>query len=113
MEINLYSEEDIVILELVGKILPGPDVGELDQMLYSLLCDEQKKVIIDMGKSAWLSSSAIGILVHHWKKFKQVGGNLRLANLSKKIQELVAISGLAKVLEIYDNLGAALDSFKN
>ena len=112
MEINSYSMGDIVVLELGGKILPGSDVGELDETLYALLNEEQKKVIIDLGKSAWLSSSAIGILVHHWKKFKQAGGNLRLANLGKKIQELVAISGLAKVFDTYDTIEAALDSFK-
>lgn len=112
MEINSYSMGEVVVLELIGKILPGQDVGELDEILYSLLNEEQTKVIIDLGKGAWLSSSAIGILVHHWKKFKQFGGNLRLANLSKKIQELVEISGLSKILDIYDNLDEAIDSFK-
>jgi len=112
MEMKSYNEGDVVVLELAGKILPGADVGELDEVLYSLLGEEQKKVIIDLGKSAWLSSSAIGILVHHWKKFKQVGGNLRLANVGKKIQQLVEISGLTKVLDIYDSLETALESFK-
>lgn len=112
MEMKSYNMGDVVILELAGKILPGTDVGELDEVLYSLLGEEQKKVVIDLGKSAWLSSSAIGILVHHWKKFKQVGGNLRLANVGEKIQQLVEISGLTKVLDIYDSLETALESFK-
>jgi len=112
MKINSYTKEDVVVLEPVGKLMGGPDVGELDEKLYALLGKERKKAIIDLGKTAWISSSAIYVLLNHNIKFKEIGGNLKLANLTKKIQEIIAITKLALVFEVYDTLDAALDSFK-
>ena len=80
MEMKSYNKGDVVVVELAGKILPGSEVGELDEVLYSLLGDEQTKVIIDLGKSAWLSSSAIGILVQFsWEAVLAISG---IRNLS-------------------------------
>jgi len=112
MKINSYTKDDVVILEPAGKIIPGPDVGELDEKLYALLGKGQKKVIIDLGKTPWIGSSAISILLHHYTKFKEIGGNLKLANLTKKIQEIIVITKLTLVFDVYDSLEAALDSFK-
>jgi len=112
MKINSYTKDDVVILEPVGRLLPGPDVGELDEKLYSLLGKEQKKVVIDLGKTDRIGSSALSVLLHHCAKFKEIGGNLRLANLTKKIKEIIAITKLTLVFDVYDSLKEALDSFK-
>jgi len=112
MKINSYTKEDIIVLEPVGKLMGGPDVGELDEKLYALLGRGQKKVIIDLGRTDWMSSSGIAILIHHHTKFKEKGGSLKLANLTKKIQEIIAITKLTLVFEVHDTLEAALESFK-
>jgi anti-sigma B factor antagonist len=112
MKINSYTKDEVVVLEPAGKLMGGPDVGELDEKLYALLGKGQKKVILDLRKTAWISSSAIMILIHHYSKFKGIGGNLKLANLTRKIQEIIAITKLTLVFEVYDTLEAALDSFK-
>lgn len=112
MKINSYTKDDVVVLEPVGKLMGGEDVGELDEKLYALLGKRKKKVVLDLGKTAWIASSAISILIHHYAKFKEIGGNLKLANLTKKIQEIIVITKLTLVFEVYDTLEAALDSFK-
>lgn len=112
MKINSYTKGDVVVLEPAGKISPGPDIGELDEKLYSLLGKGQKKVIINFEKTPWIGSSAISVLLHHNCKFKDIGGNLKLANLTKKIQEIIVITKLALVFEVYDSVKEALDSFK-
>ena len=112
MKINSCTKGDVVVLEPTGKISPGPDVGELDEKLYAILGKGQKKVIINLEKTPWIGSSAISVLLHHNCKFKETGGNLKLANLTKKIQEIIVITKLVLVFEVYDSLQAALDSFK-
>ena len=112
MKINSYTKDDVVILEPRGKLIGGQDVGELDEKLYALLAKGQKKVIIDLGKTPWIYSSSICILIHHYIKFKEIGGSLKLANLTRKIQQIMAITKLILVFEVYDTLEAALDSFK-
>ena len=112
MKLNLYKREDIAVLEPVGKIMAGRDVAQLDEKLYALLGKDQKKVIIDLGKTIWVSSSTISTLLNHKIKLKERGGNLKLANLTNKIQEIVSITRLVSFFEVYDTLNAALDSFK-
>ena len=112
MKINSYAKEDVTVLEPVGKLMGGPDVGELDEKLYALLGRGQKKVIIDLSKTAWISSSAISILIHHHTKFGEIGGKLKLANLTKKVQEIIVIAKLTLVFDVYDTLEEALESFQ-
>ena len=70
-------------------------------------------MIIDFRKTIWFGSSGITILLHHNCKFKEIGGYLKLANLTKKIQQIIAITKLALAFEVYDSLDTALESFKN
>jgi anti-sigma B factor antagonist len=112
MTINSYTRDDVVVLEPVGKLMGGADVGELDEKLYALLEEGQKKVIVDLGKTPWIYSSSISILIHHYIKFREIGGNLKLANLTKKIQHIVSVTKLTLVFEVYETLEAALESFK-
>lgn len=112
MKVHTYTKDGVIIVEPRGKLMGGPDVGELDEKLYALLGKQEKKVVLDLGKTDWISSSGIAILIHHYNKFKEGGGNLKLANLTKKIQEIIAITKLTLVFEVYDTLEAALESFK-
>jgi len=112
MKIKSYTKDDVVILEARGKLMGGPDIGELDEKLYALLGRKQKKVIVDLGKTDWISSSGIAILIHHHNKFKEIGGNLKLVNLTRKIQQIIAITKLTLVFDVYDSLELAMESFK-
>jgi len=113
MKIKSYTKNDVVVLEPVGKLTGGPDVGELDEKFHALLGEGWKKVILDLGKTAWVCSSGIAILLHHRSKFQKIGGNLKLANLTEKIQQIIALTKLTLVFEVYDTLEAALESFEN
>ena len=112
MKINSHIKDDVVVLQPVGKLMGGHDMGELDDKLYALFGKGQKKVVIDLGKTPWIYSSSICILLHHYIKFKEIGGNLKLANLTEKAQHIIVMTKLIMVFEIYDSLQAALDSFK-
>lgn len=111
MKINSCVKRDVVILEPVGKLLPGTAVGQLDDKLYSLIGKKQNRVIIDLGKTSQVGSSGISILLHHHMKFKEIGGSLKLANLTKNIQQIIAITRLSLVFDVFDSLEEALDSY--
>jgi len=111
MRFNCYAKKEVVVLEPVGKLLPGPDVDQLDEKLYALLGREKKKVVIDLGKTDRVGSSAISTLLYHHGKFKEIGGSLKLANLTRNIQEIIVITRLTLVFDVYDSLKQALDSF--
>ncbi len=90
----------------------GSDTGEIDEKLYSLLGRGCKNVVIDLGQTDWINSSGLSILIHHWKKYNDAGGHLRMANLTQKIEKILVISKLTSVFETYETLDEAIASFK-
>jgi anti-sigma B factor antagonist len=112
MKFKSWDKDGIAILEPKGKMMGGSDTGELDEKLYSLLGEGRKEVIIDLGQTEWINSSGLSILIHHWKKYNDAGGHLRLANLTQKIERILVISKLTSVFDAYDSLDEAIASFK-
>lgn len=112
MKVKTYSKDGVEVLEPKGKFLGGADTGELDEKLYSLLGKGVKAVVIDLGSTDWMNSSGIAILIHHYKKFRDQGGQLKLANLTKNIEKILVIAKLTSVFETYDSLDEAVASFK-
>ncbi len=112
MKLKTWEKDGIAILEPKGKMMGGSDTGELDEKLYALLGKGSKKVILDLGETDWINSSGLSILIHHWKKFNDSGGHLRLANLTQKIEKILVISKLTTVFETHDSLDEAIASFK-
>ncbi|MBI3871646.1 MAG: STAS domain-containing protein [candidate division Zixibacteria bacterium] len=113
MKVKSYQRDGVEVVEARGKFLGGADTGELDERLYALLGRQDKKVVIDLAHADYMNSSGIAILIHHWKKFNDIGGNLKLANLTKNIEKILVISKLTTVFETYDTLDEAIASFKN
>ena len=112
MKINAYEKGNVSIIEPSGKMMGGTDTGELDEKLYALLGRNKLNVILDLGKTEWMNSSGIAILIHHWKKFQDAGGHLRLANLTQRIEKIMIIAKLTTVFEVFDTLDEAVKSFE-
>jgi len=112
MKVKEFEKDGITVLEPRGKMMGGSDTGEMDEKLYTLLGKGSKNVVIDLGQTDWINSSGLSILIHHWKKFNDEGGHLRLANLTQKIEKILVISKLTSVFETYETLDDAIASFK-
>jgi len=112
MKINSYNKEGVVVLEPAGKLLPGEAVGKLDEKLYALLGRGQNRVIIDLGKTSRIGSWGISILLRHHIKFRESGGSLKLVNLTKNIEQIITVTRLSLVFDVFDSLDVAVDSFR-
>ena len=112
MKVKSWEKDGIAVLQPKGKLMGGSDTGELDEKLYALLGQGRKQVVLDLGETDWINSSGLSILIHHWKKYNDVGGHLRLANLTNKIEKILVISKLTSVFDTHDTLDEAIASFK-
>jgi anti-sigma B factor antagonist len=112
MKVKEFVKDGITVLEPRGKLMGGSDTGEIDEKLYTLFGKGSKSVVIDLGQTDWINSSGLSILIHHWKKYNDDGGHLRLANLTQKIEKILVISKLTSVFETYETLDEAIASFK-
>ena len=109
--ISERTASDITILDLSGKITIGEGSVKLREKVRQLLNDGKKKILLNLGDVSYVDSSGIGELVSSYTTTRNQGGQLKLLNLTKKIQDLLSITKLLTVFETFDNERAALDSY--
>jgi len=112
LEIRERAVGDVIILEMFGKITIGEGSVQLRDAVSNLLDSGRNKIVLNLGGVNYVDSSGIGELVSRYTTTKNTGGRLKLLNLPKKIKDLLLITKLLTVFEIYEDEQAALDSFQ-
>jgi anti-sigma B factor antagonist len=112
LEIKERTVGEVVILELRGKITIGEGSVQLREAVSRLLEAGRNRIILNLSAVSYVDSSGIGELVSRYTTTKNTGGKLKLLNLPKKIKDLLMITKLLTVFEIYEDEQAALDSFQ-
>lgn len=103
---------DVTVLDLSGKITIGEGSVQLREKVRQLLDSGNSKILLNLGDVSYVDSSGIGELVSSYTTVNKSGGQLKLLNLTKKIQDLLAITKLLTVFEISESESDALASFK-
>jgi len=101
----------IIVLDLSGKIMGGPDATLLNDKLHELIETQKTKVVANLAKVNWMNSSGLGILISGLTTMRNNGGDLRLANVTERIKSLLMITKLITVFSTYDSLEEAISSF--
>ncbi|OGC79384.1 MAG: anti-anti-sigma factor [candidate division Zixibacteria bacterium RBG_16_40_9] len=112
MKLSSREVKGVIILEPKGKIMGGPDSTLLHDQFHDLVQQNKKKIIVDLSKVEWMNSTGLGILISGLTTLKNNQGELKLANVTDKIQSLLAITKLVTVFESFDSVDEAVASFK-
>ncbi len=110
---NMIESESggVVILELSGKIMGGPDATLLNDKLHELIEAGKTKIVANLKGVNWMNSSGLGILIGGLTTMRNSGGDLKLANITDRIQSLLMITKLLTVFESFDTVDQAIESF--
>ena len=111
MKLTEKEIEGVVVLELSGKIMGGPDASLLNDKLHELVEAGKIKVVVDLGKVNWMNSSGLGILIGALTTIRNNKGELKLANVTERIKSLFIITKLITVFESFDSVDEAVESF--
>lgn len=111
MKLKTREQENVVIIEVKGKVMGGPDATVFQDEVKSQIAKGRKKFIFDLGGVDWMNSSGLGILIGAFTTIKNAGGELKLANVTEKIQSLFMITKLVTIFDSYDSVESALKSF--
>lgn len=112
-ELNLSERQagDVTILDMDGKVTIGEGSVALRTTIRRLLSEGKKNILLNLGSVGYIDSSGIGELVSSFTSVSKEGGTLKLLNLTEKIQDLLAITKLLTVFDVFEDEGAALGSF--
>ena len=112
LEISTRYVDGVVILDLEGNIHIGSTSDKLQRMLKAFAFEDKKRILINLAKVRTVDSTGLGALVGGYTSLGKQGGQLKIENLSARILELMHITKLYTVFEIFDHETSALESFK-
>jgi anti-sigma B factor antagonist len=102
----------VAVLSLKGNLMGEPDTENLRDKIYSLLQEGFTKIVVDMKGVRWISSTGLGTLIAALTSVRNKSGDLRLANITEKVESLFAITQLVKVFKTYETVDRAIASYK-
>ncbi len=112
-ELNITERQagDVTILDMNGKVTIGEGSVALRTTIRRLLGEGKKKILLNLSGVGYVDSSGIGEFVSSFTAVNKEGGTLKLLKLTQKIQDLLAITKLLTVFDVYDSESEALNSY--
>jgi anti-sigma B factor antagonist len=111
MQIHQRTVGDVTIVDLNGKMTLGEGDELLRDKVNSLVQQGQKKIILNLAEVPYIDSAGLGEVVRTYTTVSRQGGSLKLLSLTKRIQDLLAITKLLTVFETFENEQDAIKSF--
>jgi anti-sigma B factor antagonist len=103
--------EGVNIVDLSGRITIGEGTVVLRDTVRNLLLRNEKNILLNLADVSYIDSSGIGELVSSFTTVGNQGGKLKLLSLTKKVHDLLSITKLLTVFEVFDDEARAIQSF--
>jgi anti-sigma B factor antagonist len=110
MSFAVQKRNDVTVIDVQGQLIVG-NRQELKQKVLDELETGARKFLVDFAGTGYIDSSGLGVLVSLSKKIREVGGELRLANLNDDLRTLFELTKLDTLFQIASNREDALASF--
>ncbi len=102
---------DVVVLAPKGYLTGGDETDELEQAIKSLGEGGNKHLVINLGETQHLNSTALGVLISAHSSYVRRGGQMKLCSVDQRIQNIFVITKLSMVFDVYPTEETAIASF--
>jgi anti-sigma B factor antagonist len=107
------EREGVSVGELDGRIVLGEESNSLREEWKRLIAEGKKKIVLNMANIKYIDSAGLGTLIAAHLSAKTQGASVRLCHLGKKFREVLQITKLLTVFDVYDTEEAAVSSFQS
>jgi anti-sigma B factor antagonist len=104
--------DGVTVLDLSGRITLGEGSVQLRDSIRDLIGKGQTRILLDLGDVNYIDSSGLGELVSAYTSARNQGATVKLLKLTKKVHDLLQLTKLYTVFDIYDDEASAIASFK-
>ena len=113
MSITMTTRQvgDVTVIDSAGRITLGEGSSAFRDTIKDLVTKGDKKILLNLSEVSYIDSSGIGELVSGYTTVSNAGGKLKLLGLTKRVQDLLQITKLYTVFEVFDDEAAGLASF--
>lgn len=110
LKINSRQLEGVTVIECAGRIVFGDEASQLREIVKKEIA-ENSRIVLNLGEVTYIDSGGIGTLVSLFTTARNASGDIKLANLTKRVKDLLQITKLITVFESYDDVQKALNAF--
>jgi anti-sigma B factor antagonist len=103
---------DVTVIDAAGRITLGEGASTFRDYIRDLSAKGNQKILLNLGDITYIDSSGIGELVSGFTNVRNQGGHLKLLNLTKRVQDLLQITKLYTVFEVFDDEATAIRSYQ-
>ncbi|HTS71582.1 MAG TPA: STAS domain-containing protein [Terriglobia bacterium] len=104
--------DDVMVVDLRGRITLGPETEAVRSKLKHLLNLGHRRIILNLGEVTYIDSVGLSTLVAGFTSARNAGGDLKLLHLPRGVQQLLQITRLSTVFDIFEDLATAVESLK-
>jgi anti-sigma B factor antagonist len=108
LNIEKRENNDTTILDLDGDVIMGGGTAKLRETISELVTAEKTDVLLNFEKVRYIDSSGTGEILSTFKLLNENGGKLKLSNLSPKVEEVLTLSSILPILDVYEDEKSAL-----
>jgi anti-sigma B factor antagonist len=106
-----WDTDDVTVIAMTGRITLGDGTTRLREAVQQVLDRGRNKIILNLAEVLYVDSSGLGEMVHSLKTVRSGGGELKLTNLQSLTRDLIQITRLFTVFDVFDNEETAVKSF--
>ena len=112
MELNNTKYGDVAVISVSGNIKGCPEAEMIHESIKQFLEENMTKLVVDMTDVHWVGSVGIGAIIGGLTTVRHRGGDLRLVGINHKIQNLLTITKLDGLFQVFDDVKNAIGSFE-
>ena len=111
MRFRTREEGEVTIIDLSGKLMGGSDSDVFRDLVHGLIEKGRKRIIVNLAGINWINSTGVGILITGYTTLRKSGGDLKLLNVSTKIESMLYVTKLNLIFECFDDERDAIESY--
>ena len=111
LKLNTRTENGVTIIDCNGRIVFGEESALLRDTVKKLIGDNSQ-IVLNLADISYIDSGGLGTLVALYTTAHNAGGSVKLANLTQRVGDLLQVTKLLTVFEVYDSEEKAVESFK-
>jgi anti-sigma B factor antagonist len=113
MEVDIRRSDDVIIVDLEGRMVSGVGEKILRDIMNQLVAEGWKKILLNLSGVPWIDSAGIGELVASLKMAKRFGVHVKLLRIGDRVRHILSISQILPLLDVYEDEEEALVELRN
>ena len=111
LKVTTRTKDGVLVVDCSGRIVFGEESSLLRETVKQAVT-ENNRIVLNLGEVSYIDSGGLGTLVALRTTAQNAGGTIKLTNLTKRVGDVLQVTKLLTVFEVYDSEAEAIESFR-